>query len=173
MNSSKSGRRTESEHWKYQLRFPRMKAPVISRLLFTTLKAIDNDTKPPESGSEASKQKNVDDIYKSPISRVRLIVLHLPQLGVYSPFAFLILSCLGHAATRVLVDIFLRLHAHSLLNSTQNVHLSVCLLKAFKWSLLLLFREGKAEFLLHWLIVAIVAKRWKWQKLKYGKKKNR
>lgn len=46
-----------------------MKAPVISRLLFTTLKRNDNDTKrPPQTELEC-----VDDIYKSPVSRTLTI----------------------------------------------------------------------------------------------------
>lgn len=85
----------------------------------------------------------------------------------HSPFVFLVLSCLSHAASGVLVDVFLRLHAHSVLDSAHDIHLPVRLLKAFERSLLLLLREREAELLFHRLIAAIVAKRWKRQKLKW------
>lgn len=110
----------------------------------------------------------VDDIYKEKKipNFPSLNDVSLSDRSLDSPFTLLVLSCLRHAASCVLVDIFLCLNAHPLLNAAHHIHLSVSLLKAFERPLLLLLREGEAEFLLHRLVAAIVAKRRKRQKLK-------
>lgn len=76
-------------------------------------------------------EKNVDDIYKSSFP-VRFAQPSTTQYGrsINSPFILQVLSCLGHAASCVLVDIFLRLNPQPSLNSAHDVHLSMCLLEA-------------------------------------------
>lgn len=91
-----------------------MGAAVISRLLFTTAKSSDNGTKAP-SGNRVL-------MTFTPFSKGNRGWLRFGQSNG-SPFAFLVLSCLRHASSGVLVHVLLSLHAHPLSDATHDVDL--------------------------------------------------
>lgn len=142
--------------------FPRIQLPLSEDYCSPHKKRVDNETRNLKMEMKCWWHLQIFDFPS--LSPNALLCM-----SVDLPFKLLVLSCLRHAASRVLVNIFLRLNAHPVLDAAHDIHLAVRLLQALKRSLLLLLREGEAELLLDRLVAAIVATRRKRQKLKRRK----